>query len=196
MKARLLGVLVVSAGALAFAQADARLGGGMRGGFGRMGTAMSIHAPGGGEFRGGLNRPGQGGAGERNAGMRPGEGGGGERQPGMRPGQGGSGERWQPDPHPHPYPVPVPVPVVPEGWWDGAWWDWDADPYWDGAVATGVAIGAAAATSAAIGTTVSALPANCATVFKNDLTFFQCGNVWYQPHYLGTGVAYVVIPPP
>lgn len=65
------------------------------------------------------------------------------------------------------------------------------------AAAVGVVAGTAAAvTSAALGSTVYALPTNCVTVFRGDLTYFQCGSVWYQPQYLGSGVTYVVVAPP
>ncbi|MBO9709541.1 MAG: hypothetical protein J7521_15145 [Caulobacter sp.] len=51
-------------------------------------------------------------------------------------------------------------------------------------------------TSAAIGGTVTTLPSNCVTVFRGDLTYFQCGSVWYQPQYVGSGVTYVVVNAP
>lgn len=173
--------------ALLLAQADARLvgGPGLRGGLSHPGTAMSIHAPGGGEFHG--MRPGQGGSGERRP-PGPGPGPGphppGPPGPGPHPGPGpgpGPGPHPPPPPVPYPYPVPVPDP----------WWDWDADPFWDG-----VAVADAVAVATVIGTTVYTLPSNCITISKNDLTYFECGNVWYQPHYLGSGVTYVVISPP
>ncbi|WP_205691993.1 hypothetical protein [Caulobacter soli] len=65
------------------------------------------------------------------------------------------------------------------------------------AAAVGVVAGAtAAATSAALGSTVTVLPSSCVTVFNDDLTYFQCGSVWYQPRYAGSGVAYVVVAAP
>jgi hypothetical protein len=160
-----------------------RLGGpGIGGGLSHMGAAMSIHAPGGGEFHGGFSRA--GGASEQFT----------------RPGQGGAGERW-PDgyrPYPHPYPVPYPYPVPAPV---GLYWDWHADPRWDypvGAVATvGVVAGmTTAAAAATLGSTVYALPENCKTVFRNNLTYFDCNGVWYQPHYLGSGVTDVVVSGP
>jgi hypothetical protein len=61
----------------------------------------------------------------------------------------------------------------------------------------GVVAGATAAvTSAALGSTVYALPGSCVTTFRGDLTYFQCGSVWYQPLYAGSGVTYVVVNPP
>jgi hypothetical protein len=190
LRAAALGAAAVC---LVWSYAEARRfgGPGIGGGLSHMGAAMSIHAPGGGEFRGGFTRPGQGGAGERWP-----EAGKGD----MWPGKGGASERWpsgyRSDPHPYPvpYPYPVPAPV-------GPYWDWYADPHWDypaGAVATvGVVAGATAAAAAAtLGSTVYTLPANCKTVFRNNLTYFDCDGVWYQPHYPGSGVTYVVVSAP
>ena len=65
------------------------------------------------------------------------------------------------------------------------------------AAAVGVVAGTTAAiTSAAMGSTVTALPSNCVTVFNGNLTYFQCGAVWYQPRYAGSGVTYVVVTAP
>jgi hypothetical protein len=175
-----------------YAEAGRFGGPGIGGGLSHMGAAMSIHAPGGGEFRGGFSRP--AGAGEQFT--RPGEG-------GAWPGKADAGERWpngyRPYPHPHPvpYPYPVPAPV-------GRYWDWYADPHWDypvGAVAAADATAAAAADATAaaavtLGSTVYALPENCKTAFRNNLTFFDCNGIWYQPHYLGSGVTYVVVSAP
>jgi hypothetical protein len=61
----------------------------------------------------------------------------------------------------------------------------------------GVVAGTTAAiTSAAMGSTVTALPSSCVTVFSGDLTYFQCDSVWYQPRYAGSGVTYVVVAAP
>ena len=59
-----------------------------------------------------------------------------------------------------------------------------------------VAGATAAATTAALGSTVYALPDACTTVISGDLTYFRCGSTWYQPQYMGSGVAYVVVAPP
>jgi Ni/Co efflux regulator RcnB len=78
--------------------------------------------------------------------------------------------------------------------------DIDVDNDWDHhhhhPIATGVAIGAAAAvTSAVIGSIVYTLPPACSTVVVNGIAYSQCGNVWYQPQYVGTSVQYVVVTP-
>lgn len=54
----------------------------------------------------------------------------------------------------------------------------------------------AAVVSSTIGSTVYVLPNGCSTVVRGGLTYYDCANVWYQPHYLGTGVTYVVVPAP
>ena len=93
---------------------------------------------------------------------------------------------------------PSPPPPPPPGPWG---WGWDDDPFWDYPLATAATVGVvagptAAITSAALGSTVTALPANCVTVFNGNLTYFQCGSVWCQPGYAGSGMTYVVVTPP
>jgi len=64
-------------------------------------------------------------------------------------------------------------------------------------IATGVAIGTAAAvTSAVIGSMVYTLPPACSTIVVNGIAYSQCGGVWYQPQYVGTTVQYIVVNPP
>ncbi|NOQ64741.1 MAG: hypothetical protein GQ582_09545 [Methyloprofundus sp.] len=64
-------------------------------------------------------------------------------------------------------------------------------------VATGLAIGAAAAvTSAIIGSIIYTLPTGCTTVIRVGISYRQCGNTWYQPQYAGNDVTYVVINQP
>ena len=77
--------------------------------------------------------------------------------------------------------------------------DWD-DHYhgccysgW-GAFAAGAAAGAI--TSAAIGSTVYALPSGCVTTVVNGVTYQQCGSTWYQPYFDGTSTSYVVVSAP
>lgn len=78
---------------------------------------------------------------------------------------------------------------------DNDWHHHDDD--WDHPVARGVAIGAAAAvTAAVIGSIVYSLPPSCATVVVNGLAYQQCGSTWYQPQYAGSQVTYVVVNPP
>lgn len=76
--------------------------------------------------------------------------------------------------------------------------DWhDHDDWDDHPVARGVAIGTAAAvTAAAIGSIVYSVPPSCATVVVNGLAYQQCGSTWYQPQYAGSQVSYVVVNPP
>lgn len=78
--------------------------------------------------------------------------------------------------------------------------DVDVDHDWDHhhhPVATGMAIGAAAAvTSAVIGSIVYSLPTSCQTIVVNGISYSQCGGAWYQPQYVGTSVQYVVVNPP
>ncbi len=63
-------------------------------------------------------------------------------------------------------------------------------------VARGVAIGATAAvTAAVVGSMVYSLPPNCVTVVRYDMSYRQCGNVWYEPRYSGNNVTYVVVNP-
>ena len=76
------------------------------------------------------------------------------------------------------------------------WGDWDND--WDDhPIATGVAIGTAAAvTSWALGSYYRTLPSNCVAVVRGAVTYYQCGTYWYQPVYSGMNVQYVAINAP
>ena len=75
------------------------------------------------------------------------------------------------------------------GWDDG--WD-DYHPFATAAVVTaGVAL-----TSAVIGSIVNTVPPNCGNVVVNGISYYQCGNSWYQPQYAGTTVQYIVVNPP
>ena len=67
-------------------------------------------------------------------------------------------------------------------------WDNDYHP-----VAGAVAVGAAVAvTSAAIGSMVRSVPANCVPVNYSGMVYQQCGSTWYQPQ----GSQYVVVNAP
>lgn len=57
-------------------------------------------------------------------------------------------------------------------------------------------MGATAATVAAIGSTTYTIPGNCPAIAKNGVTYFNCNGVWYEPHYVGTGVTYTVVAAP
>jgi hypothetical protein len=60
-------------------------------------------------------------------------------------------------------------------------------------VAAGMAVGAAAAvTSAAIGSMVATLPADCSSY----ATYYDCGGTYYQPQYEGDDITYVVVDNP
>jgi hypothetical protein len=72
---------------------------------------------------------------------------------------------------------------------------------WGHPVAAGAAVGVAAGvagavTSAALGSTVVALPPSCSTVVVNGIGYSQCGSTWYEPYYSGTTVQYMVVNPP
>jgi hypothetical protein len=173
-----------------------RGGPGMHGGFGHAGGAMSIHAPGGGLSPGGfkpmdgVGRPGGGGAGTRNPPGPPGP----EPRPGPPPGPGPHppGPGPGPGPGPHPYP-PGPPPPPPPGPY---WWGWDDDRYWS-AAAAGAVFGATTALAAsAVGSTSYVLPGDCPSTLVNGVTYFDCSDVWYQPHYVGSGVTYVLVAAP
>jgi hypothetical protein len=60
-------------------------------------------------------------------------------------------------------------------------------------VARGMAVGAAAAmTAAAVGSYVSTLPPGC-TPYN---AYYNCGGTYYQPQYQGSDVTYVVVDNP
>jgi hypothetical protein len=66
---------------------------------------------------------------------------------------------------------------------------------------SGVGVAAAVATTAAVtaavvGSRVQTLPPSCAVVVAGGVTYQQCGGVWYQPQFVGTGTTYVVVNPP
>lgn len=50
--------------------------------------------------------------------------------------------------------------------------------------------------STAIGTVAYVLPAGCAKVIRNNITYYNCNNVWYQPQYQSSGVTYLIVAPP
>lgn len=58
------------------------------------------------------------------------------------------------------------------------------------------AAAATAVTAAAIGSYYRYLPANCVTVYRGTVIYYQCGTSWYQPYYAGTTVQYVVVRAP
>lgn len=63
-------------------------------------------------------------------------------------------------------------------------------------IATGIAIGAVAATTAAVlGASYYALPPGCTTVYRNGMSYYYCGTVYYQKSWYGDDVVYVVVNP-
>ncbi len=71
-------------------------------------------------------------------------------------------------------------------------WDNDYHP-----IATAAAVTATVAvTSAVIGSMIYTLPPACVAVNRGGVIYQQCGNVWYQPQYVGSTVQYVVIAQP
>jgi hypothetical protein len=52
------------------------------------------------------------------------------------------------------------------------------------------------AEAAVIGSTVYSLPPECVTVVSGGVTYRQCGSTWYEPHYAGSSVEYIVVNPP
>ena len=66
----------------------------------------------------------------------------------------------------------------------------------DNPVAASMAIGAVAATTAAvIGSSYYALPSGCSTVVMNGATYHQCGSSYYQQTMSGDQVVYVAASP-
>lgn len=67
---------------------------------------------------------------------------------------------------------------------------------YDHPVAAGMAIGAIAATTAAvIGASYYALPSGCSTVIRNGASYYYCGSVYYQQTMSGDDVVYVAVNP-
>ncbi len=63
-------------------------------------------------------------------------------------------------------------------------------------VGTAVVATAAVATAAVVGSVVNSLPPSCSSVMVGNVAYQQCGSGWYQPHYAGSSVTYVVVNPP
>lgn len=62
--------------------------------------------------------------------------------------------------------------------------------------ATAAVIGATTATVLAIGTRVNSVPVDCVSVVANGVAYQHCGPTWYQPHYVGSSVQYIVVAAP
>lgn len=54
----------------------------------------------------------------------------------------------------------------------------------------------AAVTAAVVGSYYRYLPANCATIYRGTIIYYQCGAAWYRPVYSGTSLQYVVVTAP
>jgi hypothetical protein len=91
-----------------------------------------------------------------------------------------------PGPPPHPRPPPPPPHPYPDHWH----YSWDTGA----AIAAGVAVGAAAAYAA--GSVVYALPVGCVEEVVGGVSYWNCSGVWYRPSFVGTDIAYVVVPAP
>ena len=64
-------------------------------------------------------------------------------------------------------------------------------------VARAAVVTAAVVTTAAVmGSYYRTLPANCVTVYRGAVVYYQCGSAWYQPSYYGSSVQYVVVVAP
>lgn len=52
-----------------------------------------------------------------------------------------------------------------------------------------------ALTGLVVGTIIasSAMSPSCGTMVVNGISYRQCGNTWYQPHYAGSQVNYIVV---
>jgi hypothetical protein len=82
--------------------------------------------------------------------------------------------------------------------------DWNGGSCWGGScgcchhpVAAGLAVGAAAAvTAAAIGSVAYSLPYGCSPVYYAPYTYQHCGGAWYQPQFEGTETTYIVVEQP
>lgn len=63
-------------------------------------------------------------------------------------------------------------------------------------LAPGVVIGTVAVTRAAVvGSYYYSLPAGCTTVYRDGLTYYYCGSVYYSRTWYGNDVVYVVVNP-
>lgn len=80
--------------------------------------------------------------------------------------------------------------------------DIDVDHHWDNhhrhdvwdAVGTAAAVTATVAvTSAVIGSVTRTIPSTCVVQTYTSITYYNCGDTWYQPRYSGSNVEYVVV---
>jgi len=80
--------------------------------------------------------------------------------------------------------------------YDGRHYHYDYHHHHDHDVGRAFAVGAL--TGLVVGTIVTAasMPPSCSSVIVNGIAYQQCGNTWYQPHYAGSQVNYIVVNPP
>ncbi|WP_312783614.1 hypothetical protein [Brevundimonas sp.] len=117
----------------------------------------------------------------------------GGRPPGGRP-PGGRPDHNRPPGGGHRPPPPHHIDVDVDHHWDRRW-DRDYD-VWD-AVGTAAAVTATVAvTNAVIGSVTRSLPPSCVARPYSSLTYYYCGDTWYQPRYYGSNVEYVVVERP
>ena len=64
------------------------------------------------------------------------------------------------------------------------------------AYASGYVAGSAANPAYAMGAIYATLPPGCATPTVQGVTYYLCGNTWFQPSYGANGVYYRVVPTP
>jgi len=64
--------------------------------------------------------------------------------------------------------------------------------YYSGRAARHVRTG----TAVAVGTRVAVRPRGCSIFSTSGYTYYLCGTVFYQPHYEGDSVVYVVVDKP
>ena len=74
--------------------------------------------------------------------------------------------------------------------------DWGGCCYHSGVGVAAAVATTAAVTAAVVGSRVQTLPPSCTTVVAGGVTYQQCGSVWYQPQFVGTGTTYVVVNAP
>jgi hypothetical protein len=55
---------------------------------------------------------------------------------------------------------------------------------------------AGTAAAVAIGSVADAVPDNCVPVVYRGTSYQHCGDVWYQPQYVGSTLQYVVVAAP
>jgi hypothetical protein len=60
------------------------------------------------------------------------------------------------------------------------------------------ALAIAALTCFVVGSIIasSSMSPSCVTTYVNGYPYRQCGSTWYQPHYTGSQVNYIVVNPP